>query len=90
MKQNQKEAEQFVARARHRVSEYEEAALKTKERGFECLFSEFKYQEKSLFIESVNGAVETDRFRILVTWDDRGEAFIQGTRAEEFDLGLSD
>lgn len=89
MKQNQKESERLVTCAKHRVNEYEEASLKTKERGFECLFSEFKYQEKSLFIESVNGTVETDRFRVLVTWDDRGQAFVQGTRAKEFDLELT-
>lgn len=72
--------------AMHRVNEYEEASLRTKERGFECLFSEFKYQEKSFFVEKVNGVVETDRFRILVTWDASGRAFVQGSRAEEFDL----
>ena len=75
--------------AKHRVYEYEEASLKAKERGFECLFVEFKYQEKSLFIEKANGTVETDRFRILVTWDDDGRAFVQGSRAKEFDLLLS-
>lgn len=89
MRGNEKQSAKPVVKATHRVHEYEEASLKTKSKGFECTFSEFKYQEKSFFIEKVSGTVETDRFRIFVTWDDNGQAFIQGSRAKEFDLMLS-
>ena len=88
MKNNEKQLEEPIVHAMHRVHEYEEALLKTKERGFKCLFSEFRYQAKSLFVARVIGTVETERFRILVTWDDYGRAFVQGSRAEEFDLIL--
>lgn len=89
MKKDEKQLEKPIVHAMHRVHEYEEASLKTKERGFKCSFSEFRYQAKSLFVARVSGIVETERFRIFVTWDCIGRAFVQGSRAKDFDLILT-
>lgn len=87
MKENEKSEKEV---AKHRVCEYEKATLKMKDQGIECVCSSFTYQKNSLFIEKVNGTVETARFRIFVTWDCDGRASVQGARAEEYDLKLID